>query len=367
MKEKIGAAQMVCLTAFFTCGVLMTGAINKVGHDLWLAAIFAAIIAIPFILIVARLSKLQPEKDLFEIAENALGKLFGKLTNVIFLAYAVLVCAVTLRTMTEFVHVVAMPRTPRIFTAIAIILVCAYAASKSVTVVARSSVMMLAVFILIILVLVSGSKISSFASITPVFDVSVGEMANQTGSLFLYLFPDIFFLLVPLSQLKTKRSVRNVLLFGFGIGFIILFVSIFISLLSLGERTFVEMHFPLFESTSTTAIGGFIQRIEVVGAISELIATFIKLSIVFHVAARGIVRFTKAEAERDLVFPLALLIAAVSVLLFGNTIELRSFVSMSFVFSLVVVVALPVVIWVATEIRHASDVKKSGAGAKVLY
>lgn len=102
------------------------------GQDSWIAILVAGVLACPLMIIYARIMKLFPGKDIFEVMELTLGKIAGKVLITILVLYAQLFTALVLRNFTEFIEVTNFPETPQAPLAFAMIIVVIYIYAKAV-------------------------------------------------------------------------------------------------------------------------------------------------------------------------------------------------------------------------------------------
>jgi len=87
-KEVINQKQAVVLMTTFIIGtntILGIGGNSK--QDIWIAVLFAMVAAGIIMAVYARIIKLYPEKDLFEILDVLFGKVIGRILTLMFVFF----------------------------------------------------------------------------------------------------------------------------------------------------------------------------------------------------------------------------------------------------------------------------------------
>ena len=113
-KEIISGKQAISIfVCFFLGSSLIVGASTRANQDSWIAVILAFIAALPILLVYARILKLYPGKNIYDIVLELFGNFVGKLITLLYVLYSIHLGALVMRNFSEFVSVVAMPQTPQ--------------------------------------------------------------------------------------------------------------------------------------------------------------------------------------------------------------------------------------------------------------
>ena len=164
-KEQISVKQGVCVIMLFIFGSSVVMGVNsEAEQDSWISLMVAAIGSIPMILVYARIVRLSPGMDLFEMLEALLGKVGGKVMVALMTWYALHLGALVLRNFSEFIQIAAMPETPQLPIMIVMMLVAAYMAKSGIETLGRWALGILPIILLVVVatVLLSLNKMDFF-------------------------------------------------------------------------------------------------------------------------------------------------------------------------------------------------------------
>jgi spore germination protein KB len=352
-KETITIRQAVCILIMFIFGSsVIMGVSSEAAQDSWISLLLAAVFATPVILVYARISRLYPEKDLFEIIESALGKIAGKIVVVLMVWYAIHLGALVLRNFSEFIQIETMPETPQLPIMIAMILVVVYMAKSGIETMGRWSIFMLSVvvFVVVITVLFSLNKID-FMNILPVMEHDIGTIAKGSFQLFTFPYAETVLFLGAANAIKKSDSPYKVYLHAILIGTVILLAVILRNTLLLGSAMIDAEYFSSYVAVRIIEVGEFFQRIEGSIAMNFILAGIIKIAVCMMAASKGTARLFGIEDYRRLVFPVGLLIVALCAVVYRNVMEMFDFLKVYQYYALPFQIAIPLTVWIAAEIR----------------
>lgn len=361
IKEQISDAQGIKIGILFIFGsTLVMGTGAQAGRDMWLSVLAAVIVAIPVVLIYARILSLFPGKDLYEILELNLGKVFGKILSLVYIWFSFHLGSLILRNFGEFIITVALPRTPKMVPMIMLGFLCIWAAKAGIETIARcGDYFIMFVLGLILLYSLLAIPVMDLNNIPPIMGQGFKKAMSGIGSAFSYPFGETVVFLTIFSCLKRKKSAYKVYTTALIIGG---FISVYIALRNitiLGPLTIKAVYFPSYSAISRINVGNFIQRIEIGVTIIFLLSGFIKSAICFLSASKGVARLFGFKDYRIIVTPVGLLMINLSYIIYADIIEM---IEWSYeiwpYYTFPIQVILPIMIWIFIELKEKTRNKQ---------
>lgn len=352
--ELISSKQAIGLIALFVVAetfVLTRGMEAK--QDFWLAIIFAIVITVPFMLMFARLHKLFPNKDLFDINEYVFGKVLGKIISFLLIYYVATNMMSVMSVFNEFIVVTSLPETPNAITYLALILLCIYGVKAGIEVMGRWTKFF---FPIIIIVMFIGTVLliseMEFKNMQPF--LSQGVKPVLKGGILTFLFPmseTIVFIMI-FTGFSGKTSIKRIYIYGIIFGGFLILILVFTEVLVLGVNKSLESYFPGYHTFARLSIKGVIDRLEILSGATFILGGFIKLSILLLAVCRGLAKIFNFDNYRFIVTPTALLISNVSYFFYESTMFMFEWISDFWgYFAFPFQVIIPIIIWVFAEIK----------------
>lgn len=361
-KEIIPAGQSISIAVLFISGSsLFMGTSGGSGNSSWIALFFAISLAVPLMLIYARLHVLFPGKDLYDMLISVFGAVFGRMLSCLYIWYALHLGALVLRNFGEFSKTVALTATPMIAPMLVIGLLCVWVVSAGMEVLGRSAKFLL-LFSFIVIVLIQLLSVPKFEyhHMKPLLDSGWGPVFADTAGSFTFPFAEIVIFLGAFNVLPAKGSATRVLVSGTLIaGIIIIFVTLR-NLLVLGPDILSSLYFPSYVAVSRINIGDFLTRIEGSAAIVFVTALFIKVSLCLYVTCNGVSKVFKLKSYRSVVLQMGLIMVYLSDFIYKDIMEMQYFAYHIYkVYALPFQVVIPVMLWIAAEILSRRKSSKS--------
>ncbi|MFT9494392.1 GerAB/ArcD/ProY family transporter [Anaerosolibacter sp.] len=354
-KEIVSNRQGICLITLFVIGDAVIVARGlEAGRDLWISLILATLASIPLVWVYAKIQIGYPEKDLFEINEIILGKILGKLINVLFLVFVFVNGASIIRAFSEFFITVGLPETPQIVFGIFLTGLCGFAAKEGVEILGRLAELFLIIlsFIVPMAILTLIPKMD-IHHLQPVLYNGWGPVFIGTFSSITFPFGEAVTILMISMGLRKKESFKKVYILGVMLGGSILFSTAVTELLALGYNTYSSKYFPAYGAVSRINVGDFIQRLEIIVSTISLLAGFIKISVCLLAACKGVASLFNTVQYRFMVWPMALLLLNLSVIIYSDIFHAMRWAEEIWVyFAIPFEMILPILILVIIEIRN---------------
>ncbi|MFZ5968311.1 MAG: GerAB/ArcD/ProY family transporter [Bacillota bacterium] len=350
-KESISDRQGIILVTMFIIGtsiIISTGIGAK--KDLWLANILAVLMALPMILIYARLHYIFPEKDMFQIIEVCFGSFIGKGIELLYIWFAFHIGALILINLGWFINTISLPETPKTISMIFILMLGIWGAKEGIEVLGRWAASMIFVimsFLLITRLLLIPEM--NILNIRPVLAEGLKPVMKGAFETFTFPLTETVIFTMVFSRFREKRSPYKIYMFGFLIGGITILLVSVTNILVIGVDNALSMYFPSYRVVSRLNIGDIISRIEIVPSAVFLMGSFIKLSICMLAVSKGISSVWNLADYRFIITPAALLMLNLSLSIYDSLMEMIEFIGVSPYYKLPFEVILPIVILLFAE------------------
>ncbi|UQZ34696.1 spore gernimation protein [Paenibacillus sp. PK3_47] len=357
-KEIIPAGQSISITVLFITGTsLFMGVAGESGNSNWIALIFAVLLSVPLMLIYARLHRLYPGKDLFDMLLAVFGGIFGRVLCCLYIWYAVHIGALVLRNFGEFSRTVALTSTPMLAPMLVIGLLCVWVVNAGIEVLGRSAKFLL-LFTLAITAVIQILAVPKYEyhHLKPLLENGWGPVLSDTAGIFTFPFAEIVIFLGAFGALPPKGSAKRVLLSGLLISGVIMIAISLRNLLMLGPDILSGLYFPSYVAVSRINIGDFLTRIEGSSAIIFVTALFVKVSVCLYAASRGIATVFKLKSYRSVVLQTGLIMVYLAEFIYQDIMQMQYFSYHIYkIYALPFQVIIPVLLWIVAEVIRYND------------
>lgn len=350
--------QHVFLLFLFLLGSSVLFGINaEAAQDSWIALILATLIALPMILIYARILKLFPETDLFGIIDQVFGKIIGKVLVVLLTWYALHLSAIVLSNFTEYISIVALPETPKVVVMTFLLVVTMYLArSKPKTLGQWAVISSITVILLIGFTIILAIKEMDFKNLLPIMPNGPKGVLIGAGQIFTFPFAESVVFLSIGNSIKKGESSYKIYLFAIISGAFIMLLIYLRNIVTLGAPMANNSYFSSFNMARTIQIGDFLSRIEGTISINFVLAGLTKITVCLICAAKGISSLFQVENFEHMISPMGLLTISLSAILYKNTLEMFDFLKYYSIYAIPFQIIIPVLIWIVAE-RYAKKKK----------
>lgn len=311
-KGRISLRQFLVMVFLFTLGdailVLPAAVIYPAKQDAWISGLISLVVGAGIIFLFYKVGNTYPEKSFVEIMEAILGKWFGKVVAIAFIAYTLLSVGVLLRELGAFFLTHYLKGTPMQVVMALFIITVALAVRLGVEIVGRSAEIFLPWVLATILI--SVTLLLGKIDIKEMFPIyENGPKPILKGSIQFIAFP--FLEIVPLLMFKqfvTDQKLKyKHLFFASFLGGFVLFVATFMAIVILGPYNGGNVLYPTLKLAQEIKVGAFIQRMDILVATFWLFTIFFKMTFYLYATTMGISQIFKVKEFRFIVFPLAFL------------------------------------------------------------
>lgn len=361
--DTISAKKMLCIILLFIFGSsVVMGVCGKAEQDAWISVLIALVIAIPVVLVYARIMKLYPEKDLYDIFEELFGKIAGKIFILLITWYAMHLGSMVLRNFSEFIQVVSMPQTPQLVLMIVMLSAAMYLAKSGVRVMGKWAIIIITIVGLVVIFTVLLSlNTFDYTNLLPVMSHDSRTIVCCSFNVFAFPLAEIVLFLTLGRSIKKEDSPYKLFLYAVLFGALILITIVLRNILALGPATMANEYFPSYTAARILKIADFLQRIEGLISVNFIFAGLTKIAVCLLAASKGIAKVFNIQNHKAVMVPVTLLLLALSTIVFENTMDMFNFTDIYTIYAIPFEVIIPLLVWVTAEIKTRK--KKNTASA----
>lgn len=352
-KETITLSQAVFTLILFIFGSsVVLGVSGEAGQDAWVSVVLAGVMMIPLMLMYARIMRLFPETDFFDILETLFGKVLGKFFILLITFYAIHLCALVMRDFTEFLQIVSMPETPQLPMMAVLISLTAYLAMSGIKTLGKWSMVMLPIVLLTVLLTIVLALVDlDITHLQPMFEAKLMKVVKGAYYTLTFPFAETVLFLCLAGAVKKQTSPYKIYTLSIFIGCFILLVVVLRNISILGAAMVGASYFPSYTTARILHIGNFLTRIEGTITMNFLLAGIVKITVCLIAAAKGMAKMFGIADYKRILMPVAMLVLSLCAILFKSTMEMFGFLSYYAIYAIPFQMLIPAVAWVTAEIR----------------
>ncbi len=323
-KEMISSKQAISMIALFAIGSsVVVGGNSEAMQDSWISLIAGFLLALPMVLIYARLVEHYPGKDIFDITLELFGNIAGKIVIALFTWYALHLGGLVFRNFSEFIQVAAMVDTPQFAILAMMCALCIYVAKSGLITFGKLCLILTPVFLFIVLfTILLGFKDYHYQNILPVFGEFAWKIPIGAFSNFSFPFAETVLMIAVFSSLGPKHSPYKIYTWGISIAALTIIAGIVRNILLLGAPMYSATYYPSYNAVKLIIVGQFFSRIEGLVSANFLISGFVKVSICLIAAAKGMTKLFNVKDFKSMVVPAALIMISIASIVYKNTMEM---------------------------------------------
>jgi spore germination protein KB len=333
-QKRISPRQFFILTFGLTVGtsILVTpsGLAHTAREDAWLASLCSLLINLAMVWLYIAMIRLYPGKSLFQIHEEALGKVLGKGLNLLYLFYFFILTGTLLGNLGFFFSSEIMPETPTESLQLLFLVAAVMCARLGIVILARVSELMLPWVIFLFLVFsLSLISQSDWNYIRPMLEDGLTPVL--TAGLHSSMFQELVVMAVFFSLVNGNKQGERAWIAGTVTGGVTLAIIVLLSVLVLGIEQTENSAFPAFALAKTINVGDFFQRVEGILITIWVLTFFIKISLLFLSLLQGLQSVFRLKEQSALIYPLAVMFIVVAWNTYINTVYIADIIQNVFV------------------------------------
>jgi spore germination protein KB len=353
-KGKISNFQLSTLIIGFVFGssvIISPG--GGAGHDAWIAVALGMMEGLLIAWIFTALTRQFKGKTIVEISFLVYGKFLGKCISMLFIWYLFHLGAMVLNNYVRFFRLEIYPATPNIVILLSLMLVCATTVGRGIEVLARCSLILVALTILL-------TSSDTFLLIThinlnnlmPILDVPIGKLLWAAHGAASFPFAETVAFLMVLAFIdkpgKGPSAVSRGLLIA---GFILIIVAARNAAV-LGQMASTYIY-PSFLAVQVIDVGDVLTRVEVLVAINLITMGFIKISVLLYGTVLGIAQVFNLSSYRPIILPVGILMVILALTNVGNTVEMFDFANKGYpIYAVPFQIGIPLITLVVAKLRR---------------
>ncbi|MDQ6420961.1 endospore germination permease [Paenibacillus sp. LHD-117] len=329
---EVTSGQLAKMLYLFSLGsaalIVPTATVSIAKQDGWITMLLIIPIHYGIVLLYLALMNRFPRLTIGQFSEVIAGKWAGKLIALTYVFFFFVLSTLVLRNMVDFMSKTVLPQTPNWFISGTFMVVIIYGVYLGLETIARTGEMLFVwtVFVLVIITvsLMNQVHLEFFAPV-----LGNGWMTPLKGMYPVLGFPltECVFLtaILPMVKKTEREKLRKRVFLAVAMSGAIstLIVALLIAVMSPSEVS--RSPFAVYEMAKLINIEEILVRVEILFAVIWIGTVFMKLSLCFYTLSILLGQLLGLRAYRPLVFPLGVLIASLSLVIYRNGVHTTTF------------------------------------------
>ncbi|WP_138753744.1 GerAB/ArcD/ProY family transporter [Paenibacillus sinopodophylli] len=353
-------AKLLLLFALGSAALILPSAVTAIAkQDGWISMVIAGPFNYFILIVYLALAERFPNLSLAQYAEKIVGKWGGKVLTLFYILFFLLLSALVLRNISDFMSLSVLPLTPEWFIDSTFMLVVIYGVFLGIETIARTGEILfgwgMVVIMVIIFSLFNQFDLRHFEPILydgilrplkgvyPVLGFPIGEFVFITAILPLVRQQD-------LQKLRKSLKVSAVLIAFLSVLFTVFLVGV------MGVDETSRSPFAVYDMAKNINIEEILVRVEILVAMVWIGTVFMKLALCVYVLAVLTAQMLNLSTYRTLILPYAFIIVPLSLIAYRNVAHSRDFaMGVWTIYSLFHGFVLPFMLLVIAVIRKKKD------------
>jgi spore germination protein KB len=323
---KISPMQFAILVFMFSTGsavLLLPSTLASIaGQDGWMSVLLSYVPDLVLIFLWSALAGDASGKSVVEHAEQLLGRWGGKAVGLMYAAFFLLLSALVLRNIGDFMTANILVQTPMLVVNMVFMVSIVYGAYLGLEVLARTGEILLPwVLGIVVLMLLLLTPDIHFARLLPVFPEGILPSVKGVYPLSGFPIGELVLFLFLFQFGKQPRKLR--IYFAASMAFTVFF-GILVALATvsvMGVDITARSTFAVFELAKEIHVGNFFERVEVLMGGVWIVTIFVKLALSFYGANLLTAQVFRLSGYRVTILPFGVLVTALSILVTRNSAE----------------------------------------------
>ncbi|MCX7772771.1 MAG: spore germination protein [Clostridia bacterium] len=272
------------------------------------------------------LLKRFPNKNIMEINDIVLGKVFGRILSFVFASFLVFMAAMDMREFSEVLKVFAMPLSPPSFIMILFMLSVVFLCFMGLETLVRFSKFL--IYVLgagYLLVIIMSAQNYELSRIFPILGYGL-DKTIVTGFTRSSVYGEIVLVGVFAASLHGSKEIRKIGLWGLIISGIVTSSALLAFSLAFQFEAGQEITAPMYAMARLINYGGLFERMEPVFAFTWNFISFITVGGLFFAALMIYCHIFRIPDKRPIIIPMATVIYSTSLLPSGLTVVVERYI-----------------------------------------
>ena len=328
VKENISLTQLFVLIFNFLLGsAIVIGVGKEAKQDAWIAIFLTTLIGIGLMYFYYSISRLLPNKNLFEIMEYCFTRPIAILVSIGYVIYFLYITTRVIRTFGELINSSILPNTPIEVITFSILLVIAYIVYFGLEVLSRIAEIFtpyIVVFLILIVIFLITSGEIQFHNLGPVLGEGIKPILKvMLSSFFVFPFGELVVFTIIFSSVPQLKKNKKVAFMAVLVAGTLLAVSSILMVSTLGVNVYQYTNFPLLSTTRLISIAHFLERLDILIVFIMTLGVIIKSSIYIYCGLKGL-EYVFRIPYRYYSLPISMFVSVFSILIavnFGDHLE----------------------------------------------
>lgn len=341
---------LLILLLFYLGGQNIFGTPTGLGADGWIAQVLGLLFVVPLLLILARLVRILPGLNLFEMLEYTLGRSASAIVSTLYFVYFLALAAAVRVYYGAFVQFVNLPNTPLLVILLAFFLLCAYLANSGTRTLGKWSLFLGAILVSTTVIL----TLLAIPSMRPEHLLPVGSSGAEAlvqGGVRAAVNPlgGAVVLLALLKRFDQGASPYKLFLVGTAAAVGVFILNFLRDTAILGTGGTAALLYPFFKAAGAVEVGSVGVRIEFLAVLPVILAGLTKAAICLLAATKAARQVFRLQKGNRAMVPAALTTLVFSVILLPNLPALTLLPELHLRVAPVFQVGFPVLLWLVAE------------------
>ncbi|WP_206917293.1 GerAB/ArcD/ProY family transporter [Alicyclobacillus suci] len=294
-------------------------AILFAGRNAWISLMIGCLIGILIQWIQLKLAIGQDE-SVIEHAITVFGKWMGRFVGVIYILFFIIIAALTVKVVEDFMGVIYPTTPPGVFL-FAEFVIAAWVVHSGIEVMGRTMQLLLP---LMMLLGVAASLLSTpdkdFTQIYPIFNESLLSIGQGTF-VFIAMISELvgFGMIAEHAKHPERLATQSMLL-------ILVLMLMFLApvtgpVMVFGETVAKNLAFPTYTEIQYIRVSNIIERLDIVGVLLWTIGSFFRIALFLFAAVKGVSQLVGAKKNTTFLIPVTLICVAVSMSFMSSSRE----------------------------------------------
>ncbi|WP_169084506.1 endospore germination permease [Paenibacillus sp. PL91] len=353
-------AKILYLFALGSAALILPTSITAIAkQDGWISMLLAGPFNYFILIALLALADRFPNLSLAQYAERVLGVWGGKIITLLYIFFFLLLSALVLRNISDFMNLSVLPLTPEWFIDSTFMIVVIYGVYLGIETIARTGEILFT-WGMFVIVIVTFSLFNQFdfhnfepflyegwerpiKGVYPILGFPIGEFVFMT-------------MIFPLVREKDRKKLRKSLKLS---AMLITVISVLITVFLVGVMGVDEASrspFAVYDMAKNINIEEILVRVEILVAMVWIGTVFMKLALCVYVLTVITAQMLKLSTYRTLILPYAVIIVPLSLIVYRNAAHAKEFaMSVWTIYSLFQGFVLPLLLLVIAIIRGKRD------------
>lgn len=335
MKEKLSSLQ-ICAIAYFlilcnNLGITTYNLFHYTRQDSLISIIIGTIIGFIPLLLYLKIMDYKPNLNLFEKIESLLPKPLAIIVNLIITTTITYLIILFFYNMINFISSQYLSRTPSLIVSIAFIPSILYILGKGITVIGRTTFILLFISIIFLSTTIFG--VIGQININNLLPILENGLKTPLINSFIYIcyniIPLILLTVIPKDNIIDKEKLNKRMILTYIIGNTIMLIVFFLILTVLGPNLANLYQFPEYDLLKKVSLAGFIERTESTVSLRWIFYIFIMIVMGIYFIRKYIqhsFKIKNKKINKIIYYILTIIIVITSNYLFKNNVVANLFI-----------------------------------------